>query len=132
MKKKRKNPSKTITNSLIYDLANAFYFGDSLILSIALQQYYQGENICKDCDKALGMCECEWCNECKHVRCVCDLKSKEQVSKYTAKFAKNILDDKEWKKFNNSIGRIRENYKQIYGHYLDERPEYCCSWWKNK
>lgn len=130
-RKKRKNPSKKITSSLIYDLANAFYFGDPVILSIAIQQYYQGEETCDDCGEMLGMCECERCVDCNYNRCLCDIDklTNEQVSKKAAKFAKEILNDDDWKRFNVMIGKIRENYKKLYGIYLDEQSNYW-GWWK--
>lgn len=132
MKKRIKyNPAKEINDKLIYDLANAFYFGNALILASVKHEYNQGQETCEDCGELSDFCECEKCEDCGYKRCLCDIddKSKEETSKAAAKFAKKILNDKQWTMFNYSIHLIRENYKKIYGYYLDEKPEYW-GWWK--
>jgi hypothetical protein len=85
-------------------LGDAIVHKDSKILAEAINMQIQGYR-CLDCDNIYNECNCEKCEDCKQVRCICDISEKE-ITRIAWELAEKTLTPQELDDLNELVDRL--------------------------
>lgn len=92
------NPTKKIKNNFIdwSDHSYLFKIPNSFAISDFLSFLRLNNKHCKDCDQDYALCDCEFCQNCNHNRCVCDYNTEDIISWVCVNFKKEDVSGDTW------------------------------------
>src|SRR5574338_764685 len=112
--KRKKNPNTEWY--YLESLIEAIYRGNPDKLAEAIIYYKQGKK-CEDCGNIFNECYCEYCEDCSHQRCLCDINyyNPEEVQKRAVQIAKKTLHKEQLQELKNEI------FQKLYDSGLDDK-----------
>lgn len=90
-------------------IKNYYNFG------VTINYIIQG-NLCKDCKESYHKCECELCQYCSSNRCMCDVKSYEELVDYVIKYLCLNFSDSDIIRFMNNLIAMSQTFHDKKQH----------------